>query len=410
MGEMAQFKKTTIGKIPEDWKVVRIEDVAETSSGGTPSRDRKEYFGGSIPWVKSGELKDNAIHDTEEKITQKGLQNSSAKSFPKETLLVALYGATVGKVGILGIEATTNQAVCAVLPKQKNSFDPFFLKYYIIFRRNQLISISSGGAQPNISQEIIRSFKIHLPPLPEQKAIAQVLSTVDEAIQKVDEIMAKTERLKKGLMQKLLTKGIGHKEFKDTEIGRIPREWGLGRMKDIVTYKKGVKPKSLSHKEEKDSYPYLTADAIRTGVFTNWAREIDKVVKVDQGDITMIWDGFYCGYVFIGSEGILSSTMIRIEPESNLDKRFLYYLLNTHFEILNTQISGMYLKHVNKFVFESLKIPVPPLSEQQKIASILSTIDKKLEFERKRKERFERIKKGLMNDLLTGRKRVKFRG
>ncbi len=107
-----------IGEMPEGWVIRKISDIAETSSGGTPSRDKKEYFIGSIPWVKSGELKDNTIYDTEEKITEKGLQNSSAKLFPKGTLLIALYGATVGKTGILGMDATTNQAVCAILSKR----------------------------------------------------------------------------------------------------------------------------------------------------------------------------------------------------------------------------------------------------------------------------------------------------
>ncbi|MCD6171293.1 MAG: restriction endonuclease subunit S [Thermoplasmata archaeon] len=130
------------------------------------------------------------------------------------------------------------------------------------------------------------------------------------------------------------------------------------------------------------------------------------VVKVNKDDVILIWDGFYCGDAFIGFEGILSSTMIIIEPKLDIDKHFLFYVLKIYFKELNTKISGMYLEHVNKFVFDSLKIPLPPLPEQQKIASILSTVDKKMELERRRKEKLERIKKGLMNNLLTGRKRV----
>lgn len=110
------LKETEIGPVPEHWDVVRLGEVAETTSGGTPSRKHPEYFGGKIPWVKSGELSDNLIRCTEESLTDAGLLNSNAKVFPKGTLLIAMYGATAGKVGILACEAATNQAVCAIFP------------------------------------------------------------------------------------------------------------------------------------------------------------------------------------------------------------------------------------------------------------------------------------------------------
>jgi len=199
-----EYKQTPIGTIPKEWEVVKVEDVAETSSGGTPNRSKKEYYGGNIPWVKSGELKDNTIYDTEEKITENGLKNSSAKLLPRGTLLVAMYGATVGKTGILGIDATTNQAVCAILPKN-NSLNLSFLQYYIIFARNRWISQSSGGAQPNISQEIIRTSRIPLPKFEEQQKISEILSTLDTKLALEKKEKARLERIKRGLMDLLLT-------------------------------------------------------------------------------------------------------------------------------------------------------------------------------------------------------------
>jgi type I restriction enzyme S subunit len=199
-----EFKETEIGKIPKTWQVVKIEDVAETTSGGTPNRSKKEYYGGTIPWVKSGELKDNTIYDTEEKITELGLRNSAAKILPRGTLLVAMYGATVGKTAILGIEATTNQAVCAILPKD-NRLNLKFLQYYIIFVRNRWILQSSGGAQPNISQEIIKTSKIPLPDPQEQKKIATILSIIDEKLEVERKEKAGLKKIKNGLMDLLLT-------------------------------------------------------------------------------------------------------------------------------------------------------------------------------------------------------------
>lgn len=200
----SKFKKTEAGKIPVEWEVTTIGKVAETSSGGTPSRNIEGYFKGTIPWVKSGELEDDLIYDTEEQITESGLQSSSAKLFPKGTLLIALYGATVGKTGILGIDATTNQAICAILCKE-NSAIAKFLQYYLILKRDQLVAMSSGAAQPNISQEIIQSFSIFLPPKAEQKEIVAILSSVDEKIEREVKEKEKLEQLKKGLMQVLLT-------------------------------------------------------------------------------------------------------------------------------------------------------------------------------------------------------------
>jgi type I restriction enzyme S subunit len=198
-----EFKDTEIGRIPKDWEVVKIGDIAQTSSGGTPNRAKKEYYNGNIPWVKSSELKDNIIYDTEEKITEEGLQNSSAKILPKGTLFVAMYGATVGKTGILGIDAAMNQAICAIPPNK--TFDLNFLKNYIIFGRDRLISISSGGAQPNISQEIIRAFKIPLPSLQEQQRIAEILSTIDEKLETSKLEKARLERIKQWFMRELLS-------------------------------------------------------------------------------------------------------------------------------------------------------------------------------------------------------------
>ena len=187
-----KFKTTEIGEIPEEWRIKRLREIAQTTSGGTPSRKNPDNFNGVIPWVKSGELNDNVISQTEEKINDSALQNSSAKMLPRGTLLIALYGATVGKTAILGISGTTNQAVCAILENDK-IFDTLFLKFYLVYIRNSLVSQSSGGAQPNISQEIIRNTLIPLPSLSEQQKIAEILNTVDRKLELLRDKNGKAE-------------------------------------------------------------------------------------------------------------------------------------------------------------------------------------------------------------------------
>lgn len=201
-----EFKDTEIGRIPKEWKVVKLGEIAKLESGGTPSRQKLEYWKrGTIPWIKSGELNDILIYDSEEKITELGLKNSSAKIFPKGTLLIALYGATVGKTGILSIEASTNQAVCAILPAFPNTFDSKFLQYCLILLREKLIAQSSGGAQSNIYLYVLKNFKIPLPPLEEQKKISEILSKWDRVIDLKKAKKEKLERMKKKVMELLLT-------------------------------------------------------------------------------------------------------------------------------------------------------------------------------------------------------------
>lgn len=177
------------GPLPKGWTWVRLDQVAITSSGGTPRRDRPEYYGGAIPWVKSGELRDGYVRAVAECLTEEGLANSAAKLLPRGTLLIALYGATVGKLGILDIDqATTNQAVCAIrpiLPEMRN-----YLWWVLRRYRADLISQGRGGAQANISQEILRKLAFALPPLPEQQRIVQkaeqywsVLDAIERAIE-----------------------------------------------------------------------------------------------------------------------------------------------------------------------------------------------------------------------------------
>ncbi|MGB5033707.1 MAG: N-6 DNA methylase, partial [Saprospiraceae bacterium] len=157
-----------------EFEIIKIGDVFKTSSGGTPLRNKTEYYeNGSIPWLKSGEVAQGYIYQAEEFITEEGLKNSSAKLFPVNSVLVAMYGATAGQVGILKIEATTNQAVCAIYPNEKAI--PEYL-YCILKQQTQtFVALSGGGGQPNISQQIIKDFEIPLPPIEiQQQIVAEI--------------------------------------------------------------------------------------------------------------------------------------------------------------------------------------------------------------------------------------------
>ncbi|WP_375470480.1 restriction endonuclease subunit S [uncultured Nostoc sp.] len=151
--------------IPEGWSKVTISDLYSTSSGGTPSRKKNDeyYMGGNIPWLKTQELNNRWIIDTEEKITESGLSNSSAKLFPKGTFIIAMYGATIGQFGILSKECTTNQACCALLYQSEYLFNYAYAFGYLLTEREKIISMGQGSAQPNISQQVIKKLDILKP-------------------------------------------------------------------------------------------------------------------------------------------------------------------------------------------------------------------------------------------------------
>lgn len=190
----------------------------------------------------TGQQCDDYIFETEEHITEAGLKNSSAKLFPSGTVLIALYGATVGKTSILRTVASTNQAVCGITPGP--DLDAAYLRYHLISLRRELLSHRYGGAQPNISQQIVRNQTVTYPPLPEQKKIAHVLSTVQRAIEAQELIIQTTTELKKALMHKLFTEGLCNEPQKQTEIGPVPESWDVVELKtkaDSFQYGTSVK-------------------------------------------------------------------------------------------------------------------------------------------------------------------------
>ncbi len=197
-------------KLPQGWEWKNLGEIANTSSGGTPSRNKKEYWeNGNIKWLKSGELNDGYIDFIEENITEEAIKNSSAKIFQKGTLLIAMYGATAGKLGILNLDSTTNQAICAFLHKDKNiKFLEKFLFYFLFFLRDKIIKDSFGGAQPNINQTYIKNLQIPLPPIKEQEQIAMHLDSVFEKAKALKELYTKELKDYEELKQSLLNKAF----------------------------------------------------------------------------------------------------------------------------------------------------------------------------------------------------------
>lgn len=230
--------------LPENWVWTTIGEITILSSGGTPSRSNQTYFSGDIPWVKSGELNYNVITDTEEKITTIGLDNSSAKIVSSGTLLIALYGATVGRLAFLGIDAATNQAVASIVTPK--SFNKKYLYYYLISNRERLLQKRVGGAQPNISQKILNDFTIPIAPMNEQNRI----------VLKLEEILSSLDKSKEQLENSLNQLGVYRQSILNQVFGgNLTKEWRKNQndlktpqqiVNEISTYREEQYKKELS--------------------------------------------------------------------------------------------------------------------------------------------------------------------
>gem|GEM_PF-246450 len=379
--------------LPQGWKVGRLGDktLARTVSGGTPNRSVPEYYTGNVPWVKSGELNDNYIFDTEEKITNLGMKNSSAKIFPKGTLLIAMYGATAGKTGILALDAATNQAVCAIFPIN-DSFDSNFLQYYLIHIREEILCSRSGGAQPNISQRVISSLKIILPPLMEQRAIARALRAVQAAREaRLHEAILERER-KAALMEHLFRHGTRGEATKQTEIGEMPESWKLFSCEQLcekITVGVVVRPSSYYVPSGVPAFRSfnIREDRIVPNDLVYFSHEANDTIlsksKIKTGDVLIVRTG-YPGTASVVPEefdGANCIDLVIARPNQSLIIcEYLSRYLNSSEgkrQALASEI-GLAQKHLNVGAVNRMLIPLPSIEEQSKIASILKACDAKI--------------------------------
>ena len=398
---MSEFKN-----LPSGWKVVKLGDVFDIQSGSTPSRQNFYYWENtSIYWVKTTDLNNSFISDTEEKISEIGLKESSCKVYPKNTILIAMYGGfnQIGRTGILKVEAATNQAISALLPSTKAN--SLFVNNILICHRNKWKNIAiSSRKDPNITKRDIENFKIPLPPLDEQEKIAEILSTWDEAINLTINLIESKKQFKKALMQNLLTAKIRFLQFKD--------EWRAIKLSEICDISTGT---SKSRFIGDGKFYIVDMGSITQDGLLNLTKTTNLNQDfLDFGDLVMpkddIGGGKIIGKVAVIDKDntyVLSDHIFRIKTIEN--SNFLAYLINSDLinKKIRREVSGTAQLGLSKRTIENLKIKLPNLKEQQKIAEVLMACDDEINLLNLKLENLKKQKQGLMQKLLSGKVKVK---
>ena len=425
--------------LPQGWQWVRLGDIGDWGAGSTPNRARTDYyFNGTIPWLKTGDLNDSFITEIPEKITELALEQTSVKIKPIGSLLIAMYGATIGKLGILTIPATTNQACCACVAFQE--IETKFLFYYLLSERDNLRKRGDGGAQPNISREKIIAYLLPLPPLAEQKRIVEklevILPLVDEYGKNEEILSEMNQKLPKQIRQSILQYAVqgklveqnpqdepasellkrikAEKEqlIKEGKIKKekplppitqdeipydLPQGWEWVRVHDLGIYKKGPFGSALTKKIfvpkcENSIKVYEQKNAIQKNAFLgnyyitkDYYEKYMKNFTVIPGDVIVSCAGTIGETYILPNNielGIINQALMRMRITKKIDLK--YFL--TYFEIILKQTSiekskGSAIKNIPPFeIFKSMLVPLPPLSEQKRIVSkveeLMQLVDK----------------------------------
>ena len=417
-------KETPVGRIPEDWKAVRIDSISEVHRGASPRPigDQKYFSVTGRGWIRISDVTGayKYLGKTDQYLSTLG-ESKSVKVDPGD--LIMSICATIGKPIIIDMKACIHDGF-VVFRNLSRDVNAEFLFYFLQKNVRRFRSMKQTGTQGNLNTTLVGETFIPVPSLGEQKGIIEVLGVVDSAIELVDRVVLKTERLKKGLMQELLTKGIGHTEYKDTPIGKTPKTWQTVELGEIIDIMSGQYFKFSEFSEE--GVRCLKIDNVGFGKVVwetstvlpdDYTKQYPELVLND-GDIVLALNRpIIDNKVKVGilkkedSPSILYQRVgkIIIKDTSKVDRQFLFCTFTGEYfrQQLSHSLIGTDQPYIRTPILLRIKIPLPPVPEQQRIAKILYEVDKKLELERREKASLERVKRGLMDLLLTGKVRVK---
>ena len=372
-------------EIPGNWVWTTLGNIGIWQSGGTPSRSNKSYYGGNIPWLKTGDLNDGLITNIPESITEEAVANSSAKINPTGSVLMAMYGATIGKLGILTFPATTNQACCACI--EYYAITQYYLFYFLLSHRDIFIAKGGGGAQPNISKEIIVNTAIPLPPLPEQERIITEIERWFAFIDEIEQSKTDLQFVVKKAKSKILDWAIHGKL-----VSQDPNDEPASELLKRINPKAEITCDNAHYTQLPKGWlvaPMQILCSLIDGNKQNGIERINLDVKYLRGErepktltsgkfipvnsLLILVDGENSGEVFrTPIEGYQGSTFKQLSINENMNTEYLLQIINFYRKLLRENKIGSAIPHLNKKLFKEIKVPIPPYKEQQRIVDAIN--------------------------------------
>ena len=404
---------------PSGWCATTVRQVAEVAIGRTPARNEKSYWDREKTtqnrWATIADIKRKLIGETSEHISDLGVQRSNARLVPPGTLLMS-FKLTLGRAAITSRSMYTNEAIAAFYPN--GLADTEYL--YYLFPTLALEESSDRAVKGRtLNKAKLRALRLALPPLPEQRKIAAILSSVDDAIEKTQAVIDQVQVVKRGLMQELLTRGLPgrHTQFKKTEIGEIPIVWTVSALDDCASIGNGTTP-SKKRREYWDggTIPWLPTGKVNDRIICSATvcvtekalRETSlRLLPLGTLLVAMIGQGKTRGKTaYLRMKACVNQNFAYVIPHQEVASWFLFYTLEQQYDTLRASGRGSNQDALNCRIIKRFKVPVPDPDEQAKIAEVLRAVDSRLELEQHRVKLLENAKAALMSVLLTGELRV----
>ncbi len=425
--DTSHYRKNAPFELPEGWVWCRLGDIGSWSSGSTPSRNNlRYYYTGTIPWLKTGDLNDGDITEVPEKVTGLALQECSLRLNPVGSVLIAMYGATIGRLGILNVEATTNQACCACIVT--NVVDKKYLFYYLLSQRKEFQSKAEGGAQPNISKDKIVNTLIALPPLSEQHRIISAIEKIFTLIDQIEKDKLSFEHfirqgkskvlnlairgklvsqdpkdkpasalLKKIKKEKAALAKTGKKTPKTTDDSphyrnvpfEVPQSWVWCKLGDIGNWASGSTPsRNNSRYYYEGAIPWLKTGDLSDGDITATSEKVTKLALQEcslrlnpAGSVLIAMYGATIGKLgILNIDSTTNQACCACIPTKSVEKKYLFYYLLSQRTYFQNKAEGGAQPNISKDKIIHTLMPLPPLAEQQriilKIESIFNQLDR----------------------------------
>lgn len=352
------------------WPLVKISDFCQTGSGGTPSRDIPEYYEGDIPWIKSGDLRENIVTSATEFISQEAINKSSAKIVSQGAILVAMYGATVGRMALLGIDAATNQAVCNVVPDASKA-DTKYVYYALLSKVPDFLRSAIGGAQPNISQGLIRSTEIPLPPLPEQKRIAAILDKADAIRRKRQQAIQLADDFLRAVFLDMFGDPVTN-----------PKGWPLKRFGEVGTWSSGGTPSRTVSDFFEGEINWYSAGELNSRYLDGSVEKISEsaiknsAAKIFKKDSLLVgmYDTAAMKISILKEDSSCNQACANVECNELASVEWLYSYIAYAKDSYLSRRRGVRQKNLNLGMIRDFLLPLPPRDLQDEFVRFVSAV------------------------------------